>query len=293
MFTQLGKVAAVTTLLGMAACAPKLQEEAYLNQRTDSSIVGGEEVSELDPIAASTVYILDREVGSLCTGTLISENLVLTAAHCTNPNPKALVIGFGTQLPKDKTDQMELRLVIAGQTHPDWEKLTESKKYNWGDIAVLRFDGPLPDGAQPASLLSNAKSLKNGMRITLAGYGMTDMLKNISSDSLRKVDVVLTEKHYSKTEVLFDQYQGKGACHGDSGGPALAMSKGKPVVVAVTSRAATLEGGKNCLEGSVYSSVPAHLNWIKKAAKELNEEGAESKPIKQPRGFKGEINIAG
>lgn len=289
---QLGKLTAVTALLALAACAPKVQEETYLNQRTDSSIVGGEEVSELDPIAASTVFIFDRQVGALCTGTLISENLVLTAAHCTNSNPKALVIGFGTQLPTDKDEHMELRLVIAGQTHPDWEKLTDSKKYNWGDLALLRFDGPLPEGAQPASLLSNAKSLKNGMRVTLAGYGVIDMVKDVSSDSLRKVDVVLTEKNYSKTELLFEQYQGKGACHGDSGGPALATSKGKLVVVGVTSRAATEAGGRNCLEGSIYTSVAAHLNWIKKAAKELNEEGAVNQPIKQPRTLSVKRDVA-
>ncbi len=75
---------------------------------------------------------------------------------------------------------------------------------------------------------------------------------------------------FSDDEVLFQQYKGSGACHGDSGGPAYTKDlSGHLVVFGVTSRSATAEGGSTCLEGSVYTNTAAYNDFIAKGVASL------------------------
>ncbi|RYZ69125.1 MAG: trypsin-like serine protease, partial [Proteobacteria bacterium] len=70
------------------------------NVRT-SGIVGGMLVSESTEIRASTVLLMQIQssgaVGGVCTGTLIAEDMVLTAAHCA-PDQSQILIGFGNTI---------------------------------------------------------------------------------------------------------------------------------------------------------------------------------------------------
>jgi secreted trypsin-like serine protease len=140
----------------------------------------------------------------------------------------------------------------------------------------------VPAGYKPAVLLSSSVTLVNGRAATLAGYGLQDMATQKEADSLMKTEVRISDAKYSETEVLFEQFQGRGACHGDSGGPALVTAKGRAIVFGVTSRSATMAGGRNCLEGSIYSSVPAKLEFIRSAANQLNAPDFRPAPIPQP-----------
>jgi V8-like Glu-specific endopeptidase len=260
---------AISVLVLTACTQQKPELSGTISETNSAEIVGGEEVLADDLIAKSTVLVYDRKVGSLCTGTLIDYNLVVTAAHCTSGDAKTLAIGFGLEL---DGSSLQFAPVIAGMTHSSWPKLTEAKasdprSKDWGDIAVLRFQGPTPEGFEPARLLGNASSLKNGLTITIAGYGKLDMELDISAEKLMKTDVVLTNKAFSGTEIEFAQHEGRGACHGDSGGPAFAKNKnGKLVLIGVTSRSATPGGGATCLEGSIYTSVAAYIEFIRSAA---------------------------
>jgi hypothetical protein len=263
----------LTSVLMLAACAPQKQDFAPATTTTNSAeIVGGRAVEAEDVIASSTVIVYDRKVGALCSGTLIDYNLVLTAAHCTSGDARNMSIGFGLEM---DSNSLVFAPVVAGMTHPSWPQLSDAKSSDprskdWGDIAVLRFEGAVPEGFRPARLLGNAKSLRNGITITLAGYGKLDMELDMDAQQLMKADVVLTNKDFSSSEVEFSQHQGRGACHGDSGGPAFAKTtSGALVVVGVTSRSATLGGGATCLEGSIYTSVPAHIGFIQQAAATL------------------------
>ena len=70
-------------------------------------IIGGDPVESDDKVALSTVAIMykgvDDQLVSNCTGTLISSDLVLTAAHCVVDVPlDSIYISFSLKVPNIK-----------------------------------------------------------------------------------------------------------------------------------------------------------------------------------------------
>jgi secreted trypsin-like serine protease len=291
---QLNKLAMVCLALGLAACAPAVQNSgtALSSFSGDAGIINGKTVAESDPVAHSTVgLVIETSRGTaLCTGTLVSESVVMTAAHCLAGASRGAVV-FSLDL--EKADERDARGISDALVHP---KVDLSADKNSNDIALVKFDGTLPRGYSPARLLASAKEIKTGMTVVLAGYGATGM--NVSAAKaesflkaskkpakprtpsrqpqptgtpiLRKVDVKLTNATYTQTEILFDMSaDGGGACHGDSGGPALATINGQLTVIGVTSRSATEKGGATCKEGSIYTNVGAFGPFIKSSIDKL------------------------
>jgi secreted trypsin-like serine protease len=270
------------------ACSPKSQttNSQNLESEFNSGIVGGVAVRGNDTIARSTVGIASEYDGVFCSGTLIAKNLVITAAHCTGvtADPRDMLIAFHPHQAKGTT-----RKVLGGQVTKEWPMLDLQKDEDWGDVAILRFEGSLPEGFTPATLLSPATaktSLKPGMDIQLAGYGVTTMSPQpVDPKKLLKTTVKLS-RLFGQTELLFEQFEGRGACHGDSGGPAFAKIKNKWVLVGVTSRSATPLGGYTCLEGSIYTSVSGVSTFIKTTAQYLNSpDFVPGEKIPQPSGM--------
>lgn len=278
-FTQLTLITLTASSLQLACSpqidsAPEMDSSFNIQETTEQDFLGiiaGEPVAAEDVIGTSTVMILDAQTGeNFCTGTLISKNLVLTAAHCTSENPRSMKIGFAKEVPRPGR-QVPSRQVISGMVHPNWPKLTYETEKNWGDIALLRFEGSVPEGYSPAKILSQKAAVQNGRPAILAGFGDMNKKPLQSAQRLMRAKVIVTDAQYSETEVLFEQFEGRGACHGDSGGPAFLTLAGRSVVFGVTSRSATLGGGETCLEGSVYTNTATVMDFIRQAASDLNK----------------------
>lgn len=198
---------------------------AYVNPGT--FIIGGVLVPRLDPIARSTVALISlREKGmSLCTGSIIDTDLVLTAAHCVGPSPSRMRVVFGGDL-NAKPDQVAQ--VTAYLRHTDYGVgYDEVLDQDLNDIALVRFEGGIPTGYAAAEILDDIDALRDDATITLAGYGRTvgDVSQakptdNLGSGALRMVTTTIRTAYHGQSEVLTEQSQGRGACHGDSGGPA-------------------------------------------------------------------------
>jgi secreted trypsin-like serine protease len=234
-------------------------------------IIGGNTVSASDPVAASTVALVmvdpDQEV-SLCSGSILAENLVLTAAHCV-ADPKSIVrIVFGTKFnPEDLKNSVE---ADAFAPHPQYnpKKMTQDQN----DVGVVFFRGGLPEGYEPAQLLTQSNTLSKGTKVELAGYGITQAESQKGSGVLRKAEVSISNPEFGKTEVILDQTQGEGACHGDSGGPAFVKIGATNYLWGVTSRAYPNNAGDDCAHEVVYTKIASQLGFIESAMKRYNNE---------------------
>ncbi len=291
------------TLLMTAACAQ--QNEGNVQSATDNSaIVGGEVVLATDPIAHSTVQLFALSatrdpLGSVnysissCTGTLLSSKVILTAAHCTKRNPAQLFVYFSSTVPTDLNALFNtlgknplFRQISGGLTAANWAKLTGSEIKDWDDLALLRFEDGIPASFTTASMIPASHEIKNNDFVTLAGFGITDGVKGTDTETLRKVDVVLTDAKYSNSEILVGDESGKGACHGDSGGPAFLQVGAQKYIVGITSRADIDKDPHGvCTAGSICTSVQSHLAWIVAGITSLEAADFKPAPIAQPAIF--------
>ena len=225
-------------------------------------IIGGDTVSGSDPIAKSTAALLSG--GALCTVSLLSVDLALTAAHCV----EGAAAGT-TKLVFDRSiaGKPITRAVTGVIQYSTYGSVT-GEHPDTGDMALVRFSGGLPTGYTAASFWTSNSALSTGQWVTLAGYGITDGEEHTGSGTLRKTWVKVAQAKYGKTEIIFDQRFGQGACHGDSGGPAILASGGKNYVLGVTSRGYN-DAKDDCSQYAVYTRVAPYKKWIKAAAKAL------------------------
>ena len=152
-------------------------------------------------------------------------------------------------------------------------------------MAMLTLEKDAPADFKFAKLPTAEGAPRVSDKLTLAGYGVTDPIVNLlvvnprsgqivgllpndapGSGLLRQVDdIEILQETQDKREVLLSGNQGnKGACHGDSGGPAYRKeSNGTYTLLGVTSRGTNPTG--NCDRDAVYGSVAGQLDWIRTA----------------------------
>lgn len=281
-----GILSATSSLALVVGCSAPNQEigsVATADAENSSGIIGGSVVVDADPVASSTVGIIDLRYGQvICTGSLIASNIVVTAGHCTQLNPQNIAIMFSTKIPKtqDEVSKIPVRRVVAGRTSPLWPKLNSEQEKDWGDIAILRFQGAVPAGYKPAKLLKSIASLKSGDSIILAGFGIIDGITKADTEALRKTEVSMLDPIFSNSEVLFDQSKGQGACHGDSGGPAFYKSGNQLFLFGVTSRGYK-DDKDQCNRSAIYTNIVSYIPWIKTTITALNKM-TKAEPMPQP-----------
>ncbi|MBC7690907.1 MAG: trypsin-like serine protease [Methylotenera sp.] len=266
MKTQFGKTLTIT-LLASALIA------ALASLGHASPIIGGDEVSQNDPVAETTVALMMKTASGMatCTGSIIAQDIIVTAAHCLiaeNGQPlqaSDLRVIFGTNL-NDRKTISRVAEVIGTRFNPAFP--THMKQnYDHSDIGVIRFKGGLPAGFGIAALLPRSLPLRAGMVVELAGYGISNARADSGDGILRKTDVQLASKFISKSEVAVDQRAGKGACHGDSGGPAFVTQGSQHYLFGVTSRGDV--GDRFCDTLGIYTLISAHTGFLRQSIGQL------------------------
>jgi hypothetical protein len=258
------KLALTAAVLGLAACAPSTGGSLKSAGDLNAGIIGGTDATGSEDFSKTVVLLYDKAVGAICTASIISDKLLLTAAHCVSSSPTSLYVVFGTNV--ESTDII-VRRVVTTATTPVWAA-RQGQDLNTGDMAMVGFVGGLPDGYKPAELLSDASVLKDGDAVTLAGYGTSDGVAGTGAGKLRFVDTTIQTAAYSESEILMEQSKGHGACHGDSGGPAYVNVNGKRLLIGVTSRGVN-DPDNHCGVSSAYTSIAYYADWVKKSATEM------------------------
>jgi secreted trypsin-like serine protease len=276
---------AVSALAVLSACGQSPQTLSNGAVSVETAIVGGKEADGTEVFAKHVVGLYDAKIGAICTASILSETILVTAAHCVDSEASALRVVFGTDF---NSKDIIVQPVDAYQISPIYA-FRQGQEFNTGDIALVKFSGGLPAGYTPVHFLTDATKLATDMDVVLAGYGASTVVQkpdpktgalvaeHENAGKLRFVTTTMKNAQYSKSEFLTEASKGKGACHGDSGGPAYVEIDGELVLTGVTSRTVGDEQDM-CNVSAAYTSIPFYANWIVSTSKQLNALVPASKP---------------
>jgi secreted trypsin-like serine protease len=235
----------------LVACGNHTQQVDSLN--VGQGIIGGGEVDSASRVSRSVVALYADGFG-LCTGTLISNNAILTAAHCIPKDPTVhLNVIFSTNL--KAANPANSRPIVKMYTNPRWGYSRDGK--NTGDLAVVKFSGGLPSGYSPVGPLPYPSIVANLTMIFISGYGVSNGVSQSGSGVLRDTASIITNAQFSQTEVEVDQTNGRGSCNGDSGGPAFIIYNRVVYIWGVVSR-----GDRDCLQTGIYTNALVYWPWV-------------------------------
>lgn len=214
-----------------------LPEDVLPGDERVPKIVGGE-VAEDDP---AVVGILPEAGDIFCSGTLVAEQVVLTAAHCVQDRVATdLRVHFGVTA----DDGVRVR-VIASAIHPDF---VPAPAYD-NDLAMLLLEAPVgSDVATPARLATCVAAPLVGADVKLVGFGRADTadlgppFKREGSAEVRWVQGATFTSGALPSQ----------ACHGDSGGPAYLRFAEHDYLVGVVSH-----GDRGCERFTTFTRVDA------------------------------------
>ncbi|XP_034731339.1 trypsin-3-like [Etheostoma cragini] len=242
------KIFLLLTLFGGAA-AVALKE--------DNKIVGGYECSKNSvphQVSLFTGY-------NFCGGTLLSDEWVLSAAHCQTKSDVEVRLGEHDIWQPEGTEQH----IMSGKfiRHPDYNSGTQDS-----DIMLIKLRRPaiLNSYVSPATLPSKCAS--DGTMCQVSGWGSLRPSNEGSRypDKLQCLDIPLLSD-----DTCFNSYPfkftenmicagflegGKDSCQGDSGGPLICDGELQGVV----------SWGHGCAlkkKPGVYTKVCNYISWIK------------------------------
>jgi hypothetical protein len=194
------------------------------------------------------------EIFPICSGTMITSNVFLTASHCTiffeqDLAPEGFVayvsldssVPFGA-LTSNKTNLLPVAHVV---TNPNYNQSQSDS----GDIAVLILDRNVR-GVTPATLVScgllDQLAAQNALQkavFTNAGYGLQNRVVGGGVPFFQDLNPVPRMFSFSSFNSLNGGYLrlsqnpstgNGGTCFGDSGGPNFLTVNGQQLIVAIT-----------------------------------------------------------
>ena len=213
-----------------------------------------------DGYAARAIVMLTDPHGDLCTGTALTRDVVLTAAHCVARPLRYQV----------KTFQTGQTISVRGiAVHPRFDLASYAASRATADVALVKLAAPLGDLVQPAKL-APTRRVAVGEYLTIAGFGVTAANTDRGLGLPRMATLSVTGKPGSLQIRLYDLATrdlraGLGACTGNSGAPVFEPESEAVIGVVSWSTAPGDEAGCGGLTG--VTPLLLYRKWIVETAR--------------------------
>lgn len=286
MLMNLVVAMAVCTASGQAASRVH-RDRSVAHQQVRPSIVGGSGAANGSfPWLAHILFVAGTQL-ELCSGTVISADLVLTAGHCAEDLSTQTLIPTGSY--RVTTGRLDWTETATGQV----SGVSRTIVYPGFDPTTLQHDAALlvlstPTTAPPIALdTSTSGQLLSAGRLDLsAGWGLTAGADRTSLPNLLQwaATVIQSPGYCAGHNQQFDPaselctlapYNATGTCQGDSGGPLianyLAGGLGTPTQVGITS-----SGRQGCPtdQPGFFTRVDAISAWAYGWTRQLSPQPA-------------------
>lgn len=233
-----------------------------------SKIIGGTD-ADISDFPWQVYY----EAGQyMCGGSIISEDWVITAAHCTRNNdgseipPAEMLIRAGATNPY-QSHSGKTYLISEVIVHEDFNNRTLVN-----DIALLKLQQPVDVvNAKAVKLLTDADVMEGasdpGVMTWVTGWGLTQVSPEEFPWDLQKVQLPIVSEEQASVvwknisgNVIMAGYRNadRDACNGDSGGPMVVSVSGEYRLAGITSW-----GSEDCDTYSAYTRISAYEDWIR------------------------------
>lgn len=260
----------VVVALLVAAAAPA--EQASGSAGAQTHVIGGKSASVAEFPFMARVLDTEGSSSSLCSGTVVAPNMVLTAAHCLlNEAETAFRAPEGFRVKTGTSSLASPGVVSTVQRIAiDPEYVSSGSYGGWHDAGLIQLSAPI---AAPPAQLATSQIWGPGTRGYVVGWGLTESEGNPPAE-MQVGETVVQSTTYCQSAIGpqfhplaelctldYPSYE-SATCNGDSGGPLLMVRSKELVEIGITSFG--IEEGCPTDSPRVDTRIDVEAGWVQR-----------------------------